>query len=128
MDEIVSSVKHVADIMSEITLASQEQSTGIEQVNQAISQMDVMTQQNAAMVEQAAAAAEGLQNQASNLLQGVSTFKLMQGGGLPDQRTKISGQHDKPILAAKPATPAPKQIGANPALRGATRGDDWEEF
>src|SRR3546814_479301 len=65
MEEIVNSVKHVADIMSEITSASQEQGDGIEQVNQAITQMDEMTQQNAALVDQAAAAATSLKDQRS---------------------------------------------------------------
>ncbi len=76
MEEIVFSVKRVTDIMAEITAASQEQSTGIEQVNQAITQMDEVTQQNAALVEQAAAAAESMQEQAQNLAQAVSVFKL----------------------------------------------------
>ncbi|MHB1086082.1 MAG: methyl-accepting chemotaxis protein, partial [Thiobacillus sp.] len=76
MDEIVNSVKRVTDIMSEIAAASQEQSAGIEQVNQAVGQMDEMTQQNAALVEQAAAAAESLQDQAGQLAQAVSAFKL----------------------------------------------------
>ncbi|WP_432383190.1 methyl-accepting chemotaxis protein [Duganella sp. P38] len=76
MQEIVSSITRVADIMSEITAASQEQSAGIEQVNQAITQMDQVTQQNAALVEQAAAAAEAMQEQASGLSQMMSAFKL----------------------------------------------------
>ncbi|RJG15079.1 methyl-accepting chemotaxis protein [Massilia cavernae] len=76
MEEIVASVKRVTDIMGEIASASQEQSAGIEQVNQAVSQMDQMTQQNATLVEQAAAAAESLEDQARNLGQVVSVFKL----------------------------------------------------
>ena len=76
MDEIVDSVKHVTDIMAEIMAASDEQSTGIEQINQAISQMDHTTQQNAAMVEEAAAAAEALQEQAESLARTVGLFKL----------------------------------------------------
>ena len=76
MDEIVTSVKRVTDIMAEITVASQEQTSGIEQINQAITQMDQVTQQNAALVEEAAAAAASLQEQASGLLQVVSVFKL----------------------------------------------------
>ncbi|GJI93409.1 hypothetical protein RugamoR57_01270 [Duganella caerulea] len=76
MTEIVDSVKHVADIMSEISMAMQEQTSGIEQVNQAITQMDQVTQQNAALVEEAAASAETMQNQASNLAQIVSIFRL----------------------------------------------------
>lgn len=80
MDEIVTSVKHGADIMSEISAASQEQSAGIEEVNRAIAQMDELTQQNAALVEQAAAAAESMQEQSSTLAQAVSVFTLAQNG------------------------------------------------
>lgn len=76
MNEIVSSVKRVTDIMAEITAASREQSAGIEQVNQAIAQMDQVTQQNAALVEEAAAAAEAMQDQARNLNDVVGVFKL----------------------------------------------------
>ena len=76
MDEVVASVRRVTDIMSEITAASNEQSTGIEQVNQTIAQMDEVTQQNAALVEEAAAAAESLQDQAHNLSHVVSVFQL----------------------------------------------------
>ena len=85
MDEIVRSVQQMAGYMNGITLASQEQSEGIEQVNQAITQMDEVTQQNAALVEQAAAAAEDMQAQATILAQLVSAFKLVSGGpGLPN--------------------------------------------
>src|SRR5690606_6992504 len=67
MGEVVSSVRRVTDIMGEIMAATDEQSTGIEQVNQAITQMDQVTQQNAALVEEAAAAAESMQDQAAAL-------------------------------------------------------------
>jgi methyl-accepting chemotaxis protein len=76
MEEIVSSVKRVTDIMAEISLASQEQSAGIEQVNRAIGQMDETTQQNATLVEQAGTAASALQDEAENLARLVSIFKL----------------------------------------------------
>jgi len=76
MNEIVDSVKRVSDIMTEITAASEEQSTGIEEVNRAIGQMDEVTQQNAALVEEAAAAAASMQDQAYKLAQAVSVFKL----------------------------------------------------
>ncbi|MGZ8223077.1 MAG: methyl-accepting chemotaxis protein, partial [Methylobacter sp.] len=76
MEEIVSSVQGVTDMMSEITAASAEQSAGIEQVGQAITQMDDVTQQNAALVEQAAAAAESLEQQAQALVATVSGFKV----------------------------------------------------
>ncbi|PXX13701.1 methyl-accepting chemotaxis sensory transducer with Pas/Pac sensor [Nitrosomonas ureae] len=78
MEEIVTSIKHVAEIMSEITAASQEQSSGIEQVNQAVTQMDEVTQQNAALVEEAAASAESLENQAKDLTGAISIFKVGQ--------------------------------------------------
>ncbi|MEN6587949.1 MAG: nitrate- and nitrite sensing domain-containing protein [Sulfuricella sp.] len=79
MDEIVSAIKRVTDIMAEISAASAEQSAGIEQVNKAITQMDEVTQQNAALVEEAAAAAESLEEQAHNLSASVSVFKIDSG-------------------------------------------------
>jgi methyl-accepting chemotaxis protein len=74
--QLLKSMKQVTGIMSEIAVASQQQSSGIEQVNLAIAQMDDVTQQNAALVEQAAAATESLQLQAEQLAQVVSVFKL----------------------------------------------------
>ncbi|GGC90696.1 methyl-accepting chemotaxis protein [Undibacterium terreum] len=76
MDQVVSSVSRVTDIMAEITAASSEQSTGIGHVNTAITEMDSVTQQNAALVEEAAAAAGSLQDQSAKLAQLVSRFKL----------------------------------------------------
>ncbi|EGF30174.1 methyl-accepting chemotaxis sensory transducer [Oxalobacteraceae bacterium IMCC9480] len=79
MNDVVTSVGQVAGIMQEITVASQEQRAGIEQINQAITQMDDMTQQNAALVEQAAAAAESMRNQAVMLLDEVRAFTIADG-------------------------------------------------
>jgi methyl-accepting chemotaxis protein-1 (serine sensor receptor) len=76
MDEIVTSVEKVTTIMSDIMLAGEEQSAGIDQINQAIAQMDEATQQNAALVEEAAAAAESMRQQAAQLEELVSTFRL----------------------------------------------------
>jgi len=76
MDEVVSAVQRVADIINEISAASTEQTAGIDQVNQAVTSMDDTTQQNAALVEQAAAAAESLVDQANQLAEVVSQFKL----------------------------------------------------
>ena len=76
MDELVVSVRRVADIMGEITVASQDQTDGIEQINQAMMQMDQVTQQNAALVEEAAAAAQALEYQAQTLVQTASVFRL----------------------------------------------------
>ena len=73
---VVESIQKVAAIMSEITSASHEQSAGISEVNQAVTQMDNITQQNAALVEQAAAAAESLQEQAQALIEAVAIFRL----------------------------------------------------
>ncbi|MDP1976293.1 PAS domain-containing methyl-accepting chemotaxis protein [Undibacterium sp.] len=81
MQEIVTGVQRAAEIMRDITMASQEQSSGIEQVNQAITQMDDMTQQNAALVEQAAASAESLKNQAVSLSELVDSFTLVRSSG-----------------------------------------------
>jgi methyl-accepting chemotaxis protein len=134
MDEVVASVRRVTDIMSEIASASQEQSAGIEQVNQSIIEMDAMTQQNAALVEEAAAAAQSLQDQAGELSRVVSIFKL-------DAETEYALTSAKPVVtqtavavvpksqvrrpaAGRPsAPPAPKKVVA------ATAGsDEWEEF
>ncbi|MGV8899974.1 MAG: methyl-accepting chemotaxis protein [Burkholderiaceae bacterium] len=76
MREIVDSIRHVTDIMGEISSASSEQTAGIEQVNDAIIEMETVTQQNAALVEEATAAAQSLQDQAAHLEQVVSVFKL----------------------------------------------------
>ncbi|WP_341248088.1 methyl-accepting chemotaxis protein [Cupriavidus pauculus] len=97
MDEIVQAVKRVTDIMGEISAASAEQSSGIEQVNQAVAQMDEVTQQNAALVEQAAAAAGSLQDQAARLMESVSGFRLSQEDAAV------------PALAA-PAAPAARSV------------------
>jgi methyl-accepting chemotaxis protein len=80
MDEIVVGVRRVADLMREVTAASQDQTSGISQVNQAVGQMDQVTQQNAALVEEAAAAAQSLEHQAKSLLQTVNVFHFGAGG------------------------------------------------
>ncbi|MFJ9533820.1 methyl-accepting chemotaxis protein [Herbaspirillum sp. NPDC101396] len=82
MQDIVRSVKHVADIMTEISAASDEQSAGIRQVNDAIEQIDDMTQQNSALVEQAAAAAQSMHDQSMALGRAVSIFKIEAPGAI----------------------------------------------
>ena len=91
MQEVVSSIRRVTDIMGEISAASNEQSLGFSQVGQAVSQMDQVTQQNAALVEEMAAAASSLKAQAHDLVQTVSVFKL----GAPD----AAGKHFKRLDA-----------------------------
>ncbi|WP_076593531.1 methyl-accepting chemotaxis protein [Herminiimonas arsenitoxidans] len=125
MEEVVHSVKRVTDIMSEIMAASQEQSAGIEQVNQAIGQMDQVTQQNAALVEEAAAAAESLNEQAIKLAEAVSVFKLdrMEVSASAKTATKIAA-----VAPAKRAIAAPAPARKKVSNGVAAGGDDWEEF
>ncbi|SFL97650.1 methyl-accepting chemotaxis protein [Rugamonas rubra] len=142
MDEVVASVARVTDIMSEIANASQEQSAGIEQVNVSIIEMDSMTQQNAALVEQAAAAAQSLQDQASELARVVSIFKLVEG----EQRVvpAVSAMASAPVRAIAPRAPV-RKLGSSVAVRPAAKpaakpaprkaaasttaaSDEWEEF
>jgi methyl-accepting chemotaxis protein len=80
MTEVVSSIKRVTDIMGEISAASNEQALGVAQVGEAVKQMDEVTQQNAALVEEMAAAASSLKNQALDLVEAVSVFKLGSDG------------------------------------------------
>jgi methyl-accepting chemotaxis protein len=118
MEEIVTSVKRVTDIMAEISLASQEQSAGIEQVNRAIGQMDETTQQNAALVEQAGAAASALQEEAENLAQLVSIFKLDAAAA----RHRMAG-----VPAIRPAAAGRARIPA-PARRAVRTEPELESF
>jgi len=98
MSEVVDSIQRVTDIMGEITTASVEQSSGIEQVNQAIGQMDQVTQQNAALVEEAAAAAASLHDQADALTAIVAVFKL--DAAPAARRAGLSGQPARQRLTA----------------------------
>ncbi|MBP0598256.1 HAMP domain-containing protein [Herbaspirillum sp. LeCh32-8] len=141
MGELVSSVRHVAEIMHEITMASEEQSTGIAQVNDAIVQMEALTQQNAALVEQAAAAAGSLREQSDSLMRDVSIFKLENDQGAsvatatrPAARPKPSPAAAKsPPRAAPVKTPPkleakPKPEPARQATTAAGGEGDWAEF
>ncbi|MXS82407.1 PAS domain-containing methyl-accepting chemotaxis protein [Nitrosomonas oligotropha] len=95
MNEIVMSIKNLTEIMSDITSASKEQNTGIEQVTQAVSQMDEVTQQNAALVEQAAAAAASLEQQAYELVGAISIFHLSQSSSKrPATVTQLAGKNN----------------------------------
>ncbi|MET0323135.1 MAG: methyl-accepting chemotaxis protein, partial [Duganella sp.] len=100
MTDIVSSVRSVSDIMEQIAAASQEQEAGIDQINQAIGEMDGVTQQNAALVEEAAAAAESLQGQSAHLAQLVSVFKLDNAYAAPAATAQVRS------AAKRPAAPA----------------------
>ncbi|MBY0444167.1 MAG: hypothetical protein K2Q15_03035, partial [Burkholderiales bacterium] len=137
MQEVVSAVKRVTDIMSEISAASAEQSSGIEQVNQAVVQMDENTQQNAALVEEAAAAAESLEEQAGSLADAIAVFKV---GAAYQHAGVVTKQLAAPRSAAPAVrtpqishSPAPKKAGGGGStgkkLPSPTADDgDWEEF
>jgi methyl-accepting chemotaxis protein len=121
MDEIVTSVKRVTDIMAEISAASQEQSGGLDQVNTAVAQMDKITQQNAALVEEAAAAAKSMEEQTEALSRMVSEFTLP-GEAAPAR----AAAPQRPAPAAKAAAPAAKRREVR-ATRPAA-DNDWKEF
>ena len=123
MDDIVASVQRVTTIMADISAASQEQSTGIDQVNQTVMQMDESTQQNAALVEEATAAARSMEDQAQQLSAAVAQFRL--AGSVSATLAKVAASagaappRGRPALRAipKPATRAP-----------VASTDDWQEF
>jgi methyl-accepting chemotaxis protein len=122
MDGIVESVRRVTDIMGEIMAAAQEQSTGIDEINRAVAQMDRVTQQNAALVEEAAAASESMQDQAAQLAQVVSVFELADAQAqAPRAPARLAPAPKKKVAMAAPAPRAPRQSGAVTA-------DGWEAF
>jgi len=131
MEDVVSSIKRVAKIMGDISDASREQSSGIEQVSLAINQMDEVTQQNAALVEEAAAAAESLEEQAGHLARAVSVFVLGQseaGRAQPTRQreaqhlTRPALSHMEPVRLK--AQPARSRVPSSPA----DDEDEWAEF
>ncbi|MFZ6759307.1 methyl-accepting chemotaxis protein [Undibacterium sp. Ji50W] len=132
MQEIVTSVQHVADIMSEITAASQEQSAGIEQVNLAVTQMDEMTQQNAALVEEAAAAAESMRDQAAKLSDLVSQFNIIapvrESLTQTRQPARATAAGRQPAVQRAAAQPARLQASTAKKKPASPSSDDWEEF
>ncbi|WP_395401488.1 methyl-accepting chemotaxis protein [Pseudoduganella sp. UC29_106] len=119
MDEVVSSVRRVTDIMGEITSASREQSVGIDQVNEAIGQMDTVTQQNAALVEEAAAAAASMQEQAARLAEVAASFKLGDAGFAPAARA------DRPARQASGNAGAPRNHCSAAASAGSRAACAW---
>ena len=139
MNEVVASVKRVTEIIGEIAAASAEQTTGIEQVNQAIAAMDQATQQNSALVEESAAAAASMRDQAGALRHTISAFALDAGHSRPAAQIHlIASNLGKPIAARAGPSKRPRPVPApsasavrKPAAakRAATRPEtDWEEF
>ncbi|WP_115004621.1 MULTISPECIES: methyl-accepting chemotaxis protein [Xanthomonas] len=128
MGEVVASVQRVTDIMGEISAASQEQSAGIEQVNQTITQMDETTQQNAALVEEATAAARSLEEQAVQLTEAVAVFKTDAGyvaAPLPQASRPAVTSAVKAKVVAAGRTPASKPRAV---VTTASNEGSWQEF
>ena len=150
MQEIVTSIRRVADIVGEIASASHEQSVGIAQINQAVTQLDGVTQQNAALVEETSAASSALQEQAHELARLAASFKLGDTSGLtrlPAAQVRghtpaaIKGPNRRAIGSAKGASPqgtatkaaalrsaAPKPLAAPAPKAAANSEQEWETF
>ncbi|KLC37353.1 chemotaxis protein [Xanthomonas perforans] len=133
MAEIVASVQRVTDIMGEISAASQEQSAGIEQVNLTVTQMDETTQQNAALVEEATAAARSMEEQAGELTQAVSIFKIQaeRPAAIRPIAPAVLQPKRKPVATAKHdvATVAAKRPARQAAIGSvASNSTDWQDF
>lgn len=136
MNEVVASIQSVARLMGDISGATREQSSGIEQVGLAINRMDEVTQQNAALVEQAAAAAESLQEQAQSLAQAVSAFRLSAGtkSAVPLAQVALPRVQDAHHVFGKKAAPAMLTAQKSQKLTSgripvmSTREDGWTEF
>ncbi|MBE7369840.1 methyl-accepting chemotaxis protein [Ramlibacter pallidus] len=130
MEEIVTSVKRVSDLVSEIAAASQEQSNGIGQVNSAVTQMDQVVQQNASLVEEATAATESMKEQASSLLKAVSRFQLGNAVAPHLQRPAAPSSPVAPIRfkPAAPRTEAQPAWAVAPAAGGAEGSNGWKAF
>ncbi|MEQ9924579.1 MULTISPECIES: methyl-accepting chemotaxis protein [Pectobacterium] len=116
MTDIVTQAQHVAELISEIGVTTQEQESGISQINQAIAQMDSITQQNAALVEESASAAESLNDQSAKLVQLMSVFTIQSS---PEASSSRRQPH---------AAPALKKPRASKLALANTGNSDWEKF
>ncbi|QPF76744.1 HAMP domain-containing protein [Roseateles sp. DAIF2] len=131
MQDIVSSVQRVADIVGEISSASTEQSSGIAQVGEAVTQLDRATQQNAALVEESAAASESLKQQAGRLLESVASFKLEEGHGRAPAPQVAKAPTPRPAAkpAARPALNSKPPTAPLPRPTPAAAADgEWSSF
>ncbi len=134
MQELVDSIRRVTDIVGEISAASGEQSRSVGQVGDAVTQMDQVTQQNAALVEESAAAAEGLRQQANQMVEAVGTFRIAGHVAAPVARpaaairTRPATTPARPARAAKSdAAPTPARV-EDKAASTAEPGGDWSTF
>lgn len=131
MNDVVDSIRRVSEVVTAISTASVEQSNGVSQIGQAVSQMDLTTQQNAALVEEGAAAAESLQQQALHLQSLVGTFRLVQGEGASRSERRVE---PKTAPVAVPARTharlsVVRGVESTPASSLPKTGtDDWRGF
>jgi methyl-accepting chemotaxis protein len=135
MGEIVSGVRRVSDLIGEITAAAAEQRDGIKQVNQAVSNLDQVTQQNAALVEESGAAASSLRDQARRLAEVISVFKVQQQAlagaqAVPPARAAASSaSKPRPAATSAPAPrTAPRQLGNSSSAGKVEEKDGWGLF
>ncbi|MDF3834227.1 methyl-accepting chemotaxis protein, partial [Cupriavidus basilensis] len=126
MDEIIRDIQRVSDIMGEISAASVEQTSGIEQVALAVSQMDEVTQQNASLVEEAAAAAQSLEEQAARLKDTVAVFRLGHQGTASAPASRPAPSVRKTAAASsRPVTPSARAIATTAAVPATA---EWSSF
>jgi methyl-accepting chemotaxis protein len=127
LKHIVTSVSDIAGHVSEIAVSSQEQSTGLAEINTAVNQLDQVTQQNAAMFEETTAASHALTREAQNLTETMSRFKIAEAAS---GATPVAFQRSAAAATARPAVPTaptPSVVG-NTAVVSAPQEDDWEDF
>jgi methyl-accepting chemotaxis protein len=129
MDELVASVRKVAEIMTEIASASHEQSSGIEQINKAITQMDTVVQMNASLVEEATAAATSMAGQATGLARAVAQFRINEDAVAEPRAAEPAPAPAAPSWQALGTEKRAPQISERrePAL-AASDEEDWKEF
>ena len=150
LGEIVNSIKRLSDIVSEIAAASNEQSTGVDEINRAVTQMDEMTQQNSALVEENAAAARTLEDQSAAMRELVSFFTLAKAetevatriktaprsapGASSAQESKASGRSSDSRSGQAKRKTASKSVAKatasakSRAQQASSSDDDWEDF
>jgi methyl-accepting chemotaxis protein len=135
LEEIVGSVKRVTDLIAEITAASREQATGVDEINKAVSQMDQVTTQNAALVDEASAGTHSLAEQARALAQVVAFFDL--GTARPKAAKPLVGRTNPPrseaiappaVRAAPPKRAVSVATKPVPVAAASGAGDDWDTF
>jgi methyl-accepting chemotaxis protein len=128
IEELVVSVRKVAEIVTEIASASHEQSSGIEQINKAITQMDTVVQMNASLVEEATAAATSMASQAQGLARAVAQFRVEEAA--PGAAPSIGAASSAPVLTrGAPERPAAIAQRREPMLTAVTaEEEDWKEF